>query len=138
MRALTAVSVIATRSRTAYLPRMVARRLVRFLTMLALLLAPLGMVGQHAAMAIPGTAQAAEHYAENADHCAGMSSESEDEGSPNTGCLVDCAVACSAIPALGSEIADQPIALALAQRLALISRVTGLHPESDPPPPRIA
>ena len=136
--------MIATRTYEPYLRAMVMRRLVRILTMLALLLAPLSMIGGHAAMAMPAEASASSSHLEGAgepsEHCAEMSGQTEDEGrsSPVGDCLVDCAVACSALPSLGSAMADQAMAPAMAQQLPLESRVRGLHPESDDPPPRNA
>lgn len=133
--------MIATRSREVYLRGMTAARLVRLLTLLALLLAPLTMVGEHAAMAMPATPATSAHHegsAAEAGHCAGMGGQSEDEKAPDRDCLIDCAIACSAIPAVGSGMTDQPIRVAIAQPLPLVGRMSGLHPESDPPPPRIA
>lgn len=134
--------MIASASTEAYLRPMVARRLVRILTMLALLFAPLSMIGGYAAMAMPAAAAAASHNEQADDqsaHCAEMAGQSEeDDGTSPGDCLTDCAVACSAIPALGSAMADQPMAPAMAQPLALVGRIRGLHPESADPPPRIA
>ena len=111
--------------------------------MLALLLAPLSMMSGHAAMAMPAVADAASHHEQAASpsaHCAEMAGESQDDdgGSKSGDCLTDCAVACSAIPALGSIMADQPMAPAMARPLPLVGRVRGLHPESADPPPRVA
>jgi putative hemolysin len=134
--------MIASASTEAYLRLMVARRLVRILTMLALLLAPLSMVGGHAAMALPVAAASAVHHDQASDqsaHCAEMGGETqEDDDTSPDDCLTDCAVACSAIPALGSAMADQPMAPAMARPLPLVGRVRGRHPESADPPPRIA
>ena len=133
--------MIATRSREVYLSLMTATRLVRVLTILAMLLAPLGMVGEHAAMAMPAAAAAGAHHASNMDqagHCSEGSGQSEDEKAPASDCLIDCAIACSAIPAIGTQMAGHPPALAIIQPLSLVNRITGLHPESDPPPPRFA
>jgi putative hemolysin len=123
---------------------MAARHLVRVLTMLALLFAPLSMIGEHAAMAMPAAAEASSSHhvvaSDQSAHCAEMGGKSQnnDGGSPPTDCLVDCAVACSAIPALGSAMVDQLMMPAMAQPLPLVGRVRGLHPESADPPPRTA
>jgi hypothetical protein len=122
---------------------MVPRRLFRLLTMLALLLAPLGMRSGNAAMAIPVAPDAASHHDQAASpsaHCAEMAGESRDDdrGSTSGDCLTDCAIACSAIAPLGNALADRPMAPAMAQPLLLVGRVRGLHPESADPPPRIA
>ena len=131
---------LASLASTAYLRGMTAR-LIRLLAILALLLAPLGMVGNRAAMAMPSVPNAAMHHAGNAEqpaHCADMAGPSEDETAPDRDCLIDCAIACSAIPAAGSTMADQPLAISVAQPLLRLGLVSGLHPESDPPPPRIS
>ena len=120
---------------------MVLRRVVRILTMLALLLAPVSMMSGHAAMAMPAAAEEASHDEQAASpsaHCAEMAGESQDDYSGPGDCLTDCAVACSAIPPLGSAMADRPMAPAIAQPLPLVGRGRGLHPESADPPPRIA
>jgi hypothetical protein len=122
---------------------MVARRLVRILTMLALLLAPLSMLGGHAAMAMPTVSASASHQQQPADqsgHCAEMGGETQDDdnGAPAGDCLTDCAVACSALPPLGAAMANQALVPAVDQPLPLAGRIAGLHPESDDPPPRIA
>jgi hypothetical protein len=115
--------------------------------MLALLFAPLGMLGMlggHAAMAMPAAAvPAVPHHGQMTDgpaHCAEMDGESQDEddGSAPGDCLTDCAVTCPAIAAPGSAVAAQPIAPAMARPLPLAGRVRGLHPESADPPPRTA
>lgn len=133
--------MIASRFREAYRCGMTAMRLVRLFTILALLFAPLSMVSEHAAMAMPMQANAAAHHAESArpaDHCADMSGQSEDETVPGRDCMIDCTIACSGIPSVGSVIADQAMPAALDQPLPLVSRIRGLHPESADPPPRIA
>lgn len=135
--------MIATLFPQNYLRTMVARRLVRILTVLALLLAPLSMVGEHAAMAMPATAAPPSHHEQAADqsaHCSEMAGDTQDEdkGSSSGDCQTDCAVACSAIAPLGNAVADQLVVPAIARPLALVSRIAGLHPESDDPPPRTA
>lgn len=133
--------MIASRARAPYLSGMTAARLVRLLTIFAVLLAPLSMVGERAAMAMPAGPEASAHHSagpSRAGHCAEMSGQSEDEKAPDTQCLIDCAIACSAIPAGGSQMADQSMPVVMVQPQPLVGRLSGLHPESDPPPPRIA
>lgn len=110
--------------------------------MLALLFAPLGMIGGHAAMAMPAAAQAS-HHAQAVDqppHCAEMGGMAQDEdGTPDGDrSPIDCTMSCSALPALAGAVADQPPAPAMARSPALHGLVRGLHPESDDPPPRTA
>lgn len=109
--------------------------LFRFLTILALLFAPLAMMGGHAAMAAPVAAgmDMGDMQADSSDHCAGM--EGKDDGQPAS---IDCMIACSAIPSLGSELGVQPAMDGMAQAIALHDHLRGLHPASDPPPPRFS
>jgi hypothetical protein len=127
MKAERTVSV-ASDPLAAYFPAMFAARLVRLFVLLALVLAPLAMTGAHPAMAMPAHAPAASgHHAMGADHCAGM----DQPARPQPVSCIDCIMVCSALPALESEILAHPID----QRE---QRVLGLHPESEPPPPRVA
>ena len=135
--------MIASHSCDGYRPAVVARCLVRILTMLALLLAPLSMMGSHAAMAMTGAEAMASMHTEVVEppsHCADIvgQAQHDEQSSPLSDCKSDCAVMCSAIPALGSLMAERPLMPAMIQPIALPSRVRGLHPESDDPPPRIA
>jgi hypothetical protein len=133
--------MIASRSRAAYLMHMAATRFAAILAMLALLFAPLGMIGGYAAMAQP--AASASHHEQSPDqaaHCVEMSGETQDgsDGSPLLDCLTDCAITCSAIPALGNAIADPLLMPRIAHSLALVSPLGGLPPEAADPPPRIS
>lgn len=116
-------------------------RLVRFLTILAMLFASLGMVSEHAATAVPAAAGAAAHHAESAApaaHCADTSAQPGDESDRARDCLIDCAIACSAVPAfIGGIALHEPLA-AMIEPQPLVRGLRGLHPESDPPPPRNA
>ena len=133
--------MIASRARDVYLRVMTATHLIRLLTIFALLLAPPSIVGEHAAMARPAAPAASAHHAGESDqagHCAEMSGPLEDEKAPATDCLIDCVIACSTIPAVASQMADQPPPVGLVQPMPLAGRISGLNPEWDPPPPRIA
>ena len=63
----------------AYWPGMFAMRLLRFLTLIALIVAPVGMMSGHAAMAMSRAAIDGHHMAAMAapDHCAGMDQPSK-------------------------------------------------------------
>ena len=132
--------MIETRVSPPYLGVVPPMHLVRFLTLLALLFAPIGMIDGHSAMAMPGTMAVTDptgFSGSQAAHCAETSRESQDVPDSSSDCMKDCAVACSAIPALGSDMAEvAPITLL--QPVPLARRIAGLHPESDPPPPRLA
>lgn len=97
---------------------------------IALLLAPIGMLGQvGSAMAHAPTV--------SAPHCAEMDmpADGEDEGS---GAMLDCMSICSAVAHTGqAELArlvihEPPLDALLPRGLV------GIHPESDPPPPRFS
>lgn len=116
---------------------------MRLLVMLALVFAPVSMMSGFAATAHPAMAAAESHHDQSggqAKHCAEMSGETQDkDGSfPQGDCLTDCAVACSAIPALGSLSLDGTLALGVMQPRPLVDRLHGLNPESADPPPRFA
>lgn len=135
--------LIVNASRTPYLPLMVAKRLVRILTMLAVLFAPLGMLGGSATMAQPVTVASGSHHEQAANmaaHCAEMGGETQDDdGSfPHGDCLSDCAVSCAAISALGSVLTDHAILPAMPQARAFADPLHGLIPGSADPPPRTA
>ena len=124
-------SLVASDPRPAYFTAMFAARLIRLLALLALVLAPLGMMTAHPAMAMPAPAAGAHH---GQDHCAGM----DQPAKPQPVSCIDCILVCSALPAVESEIVAHPVGAAPLPRLAREARVHGLHPESEPPPPRFA
>jgi hypothetical protein len=135
--------MIAGQPDRAYLAVMVARRLLPFLAMLAIVLAPLSMVGGPAAMAQSAMPAPSSHHEQSAgapSHCTDMAGEDqqEDDSSRQGDCLSDCAVTCSAIPALGNLFADSAMLPALAHPQPLVDRMQGLNPESIDPPPRTA
>jgi hypothetical protein len=135
--------MIAGRLRGSYLAPMVARRLLPLLAMLAIVFAPLSMVGGPAAMAhssIPAPSSYQEQSAGDHPHCAEMSGENqnEDDSSLEGNCLSDCAVTCSAIPPQSNLVAGSAMLPAVAHPLPLACRMRGLSPESTDPPPRTA
>ena len=118
-----------------YQPRMVALRLMRFLTLFALLLAPFGMMSAHARMSAPVPDSVRDHMsAMTADHCADLDPSGNEQRPPG----IDCTIACSAVASLeGTFVPHTPVA-APAAPIALAPALHGLHPESDPPPPRLS
>lgn len=113
-------------------------RLLRFLTLIAVIFAPISMSGGHAAMAMPApsAAMAEQMPAAPAGHCADMGGEQDKSGpsAPN----IDCMIACSAMPAADFEVEVHPVVAAFIEPRALTNALNGLNPESDPPPPRFA
>ncbi len=136
-------SMIATRSRAAYLRLMVARPLTRIVAMLALLFASLGMVGGSAA-ANPAAASTASHHervVDPASPCAEMSGQGhgQTDKTPRPGdCVSDCALGCAAIPPLDSRMIEQSIIAANLPPRLLADPLHGKSPGSLDPPPRTA
>lgn len=113
-------------------------RLWRVLTILAVLFAPLSMMSGHAAMAMPSPPPAAvmDHGQAGSPvgHCADMDQDQTGQTSPS----IDCMIACAAVPAAEVEVASHPAVHGVMQVGRLASLHRGLHPESDPPPPRLS
>ncbi len=113
----------------SYLLPMRLGRLIQILALLAVLFAPLGMLGSHAAMAMP-----------QAGHSATMDDCTDQKQAP-TGddrAMIDCAIACAAIPA-----ADPFHASAHAQVQTIVHMgphpvFAGFAPELATPPPRVS
>jgi hypothetical protein len=107
--------------------------LIRFLTIFALLLAPIGMARLHSAQAMSGDVSiAASEDAAPKGHCAGMSGELPDQ--PQTD--LDCTIACSAVPVVAGAIPAPAPVLAMDQPLPREEAQRGLTLGFDPPPPR--
>ena len=128
--------MIASRSPGAYFAGMVLPRLMRVLTLLAVLLAPLAMMSSHAQAAAPA---AVNHVRGGSSampgHCP-PAGEEQDKQKPAPN--IDCTIMCSAMPAPDAVIPAQPAltALDLVQPLGIGGY--GLNPEADPPPPRLS
>jgi len=132
-----------------------AKHFIRVLTLLALLLAPFGMLGGHAAMA---ETHAAEAQA-GTGHCADMAAPAEEasaheapaheapaDGAPADEAPgdaaptenVDCTIACSCVPTTASALAA-PFAHVAAPAPAGRSLLPhGLGPRAELPPPRLS
>jgi hypothetical protein len=108
---------------------MAARRFLRLLTMLALLLMPLAMISGHPAMASEA------HAATAADHCAGMEKQQKRDLPGRKG---ECMTGCACILDEAGGLDDEAIRPIAAERLPLAPALQGLHPEAATPPPRIA
>ncbi|HEX6374793.1 MAG TPA: hypothetical protein VFZ91_03630 [Allosphingosinicella sp.] len=105
---------------------MEASRLLRWFTLLALLLAPLGMIG--------GAPAVAHYGAVAAGHCADM----ENPADAPSSVPMDCTTACSALPAQADGIAVRPLLPCAPEPAALTVRLHSLEPEAATPPPRIS
>lgn len=128
---------IATPVPKAYLNGVSFTRIMRFLTILAMLLSPLVMMGGTPALAMSHHASAGEIAAASMPmgHCDDMDMQSEGRSAPS----IDCAVACAAmLPELGSRGKTEPLEPVAVDRPMLVSFRHGLGPEAATPPPRIA
>jgi hypothetical protein len=115
---------------TAYFERMGFGRILHIFALLALLLAPAGMLGSHAAMAMPSGTPASSTL----DHC----SEKQAPDEHDRRAMLDCAIACTALPAAAPLLATgQPLVAPLLIPAAEL-RFVGTRPEAATPPPRFS
>ncbi|HEY0129814.1 MAG TPA: hypothetical protein VGB57_00300 [Allosphingosinicella sp.] len=106
---------------------MSATRLLRWLTLFALLVAPLAMIGGS-----PATAHVA---AVLGGHCA--ETEKPVEAPPSA--PVDCMIACAGcLPTQAGTLAVRPRLEPAARPGPIDFRLSGLNPEAATPPPRIS
>jgi hypothetical protein len=112
---------------------MPASRLLRVLTMLAMLLMPLAMIGQgHAVAAAPHHAVAAAAAEED---CHKGKPEQQDRRQDGA---AQCMMACAALPAADAPRQEQAQVLRPSLYALTIVPIGGLAPEAETPPPRIA
>ncbi|HEX8626192.1 MAG TPA: hypothetical protein VF782_14095 [Allosphingosinicella sp.] len=104
---------------------MSATDLLRWLTLLALLLAPLAMIG--------GSPAAAHARPAAAGHCAETEKPAEAPPSAPADCMIACA---GCLPTQSGTLAVLPGLEAAARPAAIAFRIRGLHPEAATPPPR--
>ena len=102
--------------------------MLRLLTLLAVLLLPLGMA--------PAAANPAQHRGASMPigHCSGQAPAEHTKGA-FAGCVMACSAALPAAELPGDEprpIGSEPV------RAAAIKPLCGLHPETATPPPRRA
>ncbi len=112
----------------AYLSAMPFSRLFHILFMLALLLAPAGMLGSHAAMAMPHQPAAA-----GMDHCDRQQNAPADEQRQS---MIDCAIACTALPAAAPAVQPESAFAATFPVMIGLPSLHGSRPETATPPPR--
>ena len=114
-------------------------RLLQLLAIFAVILSPLSMASAHAATAMPAaTTSMAAHMADSAPvgHCPDMPGQEDTGGQPAPN--IDCLIACSALPSLAFEVEGHPHLPSFVEPGSLAADLHGLHPESDPPPPRLS
>lgn len=132
---------VATLRRPAYFGPMQMTRFMRILTILAVLLAPLGIIAPTSAQAaVTHAASATTHPAEampGMENCVGMP-KGDDTSKGQPAQQHDCMMACAAIPSFGSELPARPMAPSAIEPIRLTSTGHGLAPEAATPPPRSA
>ncbi len=104
-------------------------RLFQILALFALLLAPAGMLGSHAAMAMPHGAAAG-----TTDHCADRQAPAQEDRQAT----LDCAIACTAMPAAEPLVACEQMAASPALLMGPTPVFDGSAPELATPPPRLS
>ena len=129
-------AAIAAGPPTAYLRGVSLTRLIRFLTILALVLSPVAMLGGGPAQASSHHMMMASQAADMAmEHCHDAGEKSKDRSAPS----MDCAMACAAMmPELGDQLDGLPSVPAGLQAPAPVTVGHGLVPEAADPPPRTA
>ena len=109
------------------------RRLLPLLTLLALLVAPFGRIAAAEAMMMPQQPMAAM-----SGHCDDMPAPAQHQGDRTHKASIDCLAACAAMAtAEDVSLARSFAVMALPAHFAL-PVFSGLHPEAEPPPPRLA
>ena len=104
-------------------------RFLMLLAMFAVLLAPASMLGGHAAMAVPHSAEAQP----SVGHCA----EPEQQPEEREGAMIDCAIACAAMPASLQVMAGREALVAPLPKVQAVRFRTSSRPEAATPPPRM-
>ena len=117
-------------------PAMPGLRLLRLLMVVALIFAPLAMIGGHAAMAAPATSAANEHHASEVGggHCSDMGEEEPGDSRGSIDCMVACAGMLPSTPA----VATAPLAMKSPDRPLITVAQHGLSPAAEPRPPRLS
>jgi hypothetical protein len=114
-------------------------RLIRLTIMLAVLLAPLAMIGGGPARAAAPHEVAPQSFDHSEGdhsldaHCAGMAKNSKEQPRQDR----DCMVACAAIIPMCSAIDVRLPSPAAARTIAFATSGHGLEPEAETPPPRL-
>jgi hypothetical protein len=145
--------IVATSGPAAYLRPVLLTRLIRFLTMLALVLSPLATfvaapasaTAHHAAMTasnhqmtgheMPGHDMAGDASMAAVPKCQDMNGQSKGPSCGSRDCVKACA-AVPAIPAVGGQLEPQVLSHGPQLLPTLVSVPHGLVPEAATPPPR--
>lgn len=105
--------------------------------LIVLLVAPLGMMSGHAAMAMPVSPAGGTHHAATspgAGHC----SDTGNESGANRGASIDCMIACSGMPSQTPAIEKARLTVSAPAQPAITAAQPGRNPAAEPPPPRLS
>ena len=109
------------------------RLLLPLLTLLALLVAPFGRIAAAEAMT-----SSHEPAMAMAGHCEEMPAPGQDRSDRTHEASIDCLVACAAVATAESAPLAAVPAAASPRVGVTLPEFAGLHPEADPPPPRLS
>jgi len=119
----------------AYFLTVLIKQLVRFLTLLALLTAPFGMLGGPAAAA---ETRSAEVQAAGG-HCVQRAADHQPTQAPAAPAGdIDCMMACACMPPLAAGMAAPPLRGEAPEPPLPLLILYGLSPQAEPPPPRLS
>jgi hypothetical protein len=104
-------------------------RLLPILALFAVLLAPVGMLGSHAARASPAPVSGPGHCSEQ---------QRQHEDGKDRQAMIDCAIACTALPSHQPVLGEKEVQSAAAPEAALTFLADGTRPEAATPPPRFS
>ena len=121
------------RAASAKPDRVKLRRLLPLLTLLALLVAPFGRIAAAEAMMVPQQPMAAM-----SGHCDDMPAPAQHRGDRTHKASIDCLVACAAMATAENVPLVQNFAVVSMPAGYVLPEFSGLHPEADPPPPRLS
>ena len=118
------------------------RACLRLLLLAAMLLAPLGRIGIAQAMAMPAPGAAMMGHCADMPAAAPAHHQGDRHQNPpqkdGERMAVDCMIACAAMaPAPAPLVAPPPVA-AFVPGATILTSLTGIRPEADPPPPRFS
>lgn len=104
--------------------------------LIALIVAPLGMMSGHAAMAMPTSEAAADHATmpSGAGHCPDMG----DEDDRDVNASIECMIACAAMLPQTLRVGETSPAVSGPDQPPVVVARHGLNPGAEPPPPRLS
>lgn len=117
---------------------MPVRRILQFFLLIAVVVAPVCMMGRGAATAMPSGMNTGEHHAVTADagHCADVRGSQDDDRDRRGD--VDCMMVCAGIISPAATVGQSQAVESVPRNLAAASTAHGLNLGAEPPPPRLS